>query len=166
MEINMWAFPAAALIPLVIGSIWYNPKVFGAAWLKASGLTDEQARGGNMALIFGLSYVFALLLSLALFGMVVHQGAVKSMFYSEPGFAEAGSETHTYFTEFMDRFGDKHRTFGHGALHGGFGGFLLAVPIIGTIALFERKSFRYIAVNAGYWVVTMILMGGFLCQFA
>ena len=67
MEINMWAFPVAALIPLVIGSIWYNPKVFGAAWLKASGLTDEQARGGNMALIFGLSYVFALLsLSLSL----------------------------------------------------------------------------------------------------
>ena len=44
----------------------------------------------------------------------------------------------------------------------GFGLFL-ALPILGTNALFERKGFKYIAVNAGYWILTIALMGGLLC---
>ena len=35
----------------------------------------------------------------------------------------------------------------------------------GTNALFERKGFRYIAVNAGYWILTLMIMGGIICQF-
>ena len=39
----------------------------------------------------------------------------------------------------------------------------VAIPIISTIALFERKSAKYIFVNAGYWIVTLAVMGSLLC---
>jgi len=42
---------------------------------------------------------------------------------------------------------------------------MLALPIVGIPALFERKGFNYIAINAGYWIVSMALMGGVLCAF-
>ena len=32
----------AALIPLVIGSLWYNPKTFGNAWMHACGFDEKK----------------------------------------------------------------------------------------------------------------------------
>ena len=34
----------------------------------------------------------------------------------------------------------------------------MVLPVIVTNALFERKSFKYMLVNWGYWAVTMALM--------
>lgn len=165
-DMNAWVFFVSALIPLVVGSIWYNPKVFGNTWLKSSGLSSEEAASGNMALIFGLSYVFALLMSLVLYGFVVHQSAVNSLMFTEVDLDVAGSDAQLFYSEVMDRLGDKHRSFGHGALHGTFLGLLFVTPLIGTISLFERRSFKYIAVHAGYWIISLALMGGLLCQMA
>jgi len=39
----------------------------------------------------------------------------------------------------------------------------VALPIIGTNALFERKSAKYIFINAGYWIVTLGVMGAIIC---
>jgi hypothetical protein len=43
---------------------------------------------------------------------------------------------------------------------------MLVLPVIGTNALFERKSGKYIFINWGYWAVSMTLMGGTICQWA
>ena len=51
---NPLSLLVAAVSALVVGFIWYNPKVFGNAWMKAAGMTDEQVKGGNMAKIFVL----------------------------------------------------------------------------------------------------------------
>lgn len=40
----------------------------------------------------------------------------------------------------------------------------LVLPIMATNALFERKGFKYIMVNWGYWALTMALMGGVLSK--
>ena len=53
MEINFLALLVAALSTLVVGFIWYNPKVFGTIWMKESGMTEEKMKGANMAMIFG-----------------------------------------------------------------------------------------------------------------
>jgi len=45
-------------------------------------------------------------------------------------------------------------------------GILFALPILATNAMFERKSFKYIAINAGYWIITIGLMGGVISQWA
>ena len=55
---NFPAILVAGISALVVGFIWYNPKVFGGAWMKAAGMTDEQVKGGNMAKIFGLALLF------------------------------------------------------------------------------------------------------------
>ena len=166
MEFNVWVIFVAALIPLITGAVWYNPKVFGTAWLKSSGLTEEQAASGNMAVIFGLSYVFGIFLAAMLVPIVVHQFAITSMMIDEVDFNVVGSESHTYFTEIMERLGDRNRAFSHGSFHGSFAGLLLALPIIGTISLFERRGFKYTAIHTGYWILTMSLMGGVISHWS
>ena len=166
METNAYIFFVAALVPLAIGAVWYNPKVLGTAWMKASGVTEEQVQSGKMWLIFGLTYVMGLLISFVLYGGVVHQTALQSILFTEPGFNDAGSPVNTYFAEFMDQYGQKHRSFGHGALHGGFFGLLFVMPVIVVLSLFERKSFKYMAIHGGYWIVTLTIMGGLICAYA
>ncbi len=166
MEINFWVIFVAALIPLVTGAVWYNPKVFGNAWLKSSGLSEEQAASGNMAVIFGLSYVFGIFLAAMLLPIVIHQFGIMSLMATELDFDLVGSESHTYFLEIMERLGEKHREFSHGSFHGGFAGFLFALPVIGTLSLFERRGFKYIAIHTGYWILTLALMGGLIAQLA
>lgn len=47
MEINFLALLVAAISTLVVGFIWYNPKVFGTIWMKESGMTEEKMKGAN-----------------------------------------------------------------------------------------------------------------------
>lgn len=51
-------------------------------------------------------------------------------------------------------------------IHGTIVGIFFTLPILATNALFERKSWKYIWINAGYWIICTMLMGGFICQFA
>lgn len=161
--INWIAMFVAALIPLLTGFVWYNTKVFGNAWMKASGLTEEKMKTGNMALTFGLTFVFGFMLALILNSVVIHQGHVFSTLMGEPGFGDPNSDTGKWLADFMATYGDRFRTFKHGALHGTIAGVMLVTPIIAITAMFERKNARYILINAGYWIVTLALMGGVVC---
>ena len=161
---NMLIVLLAALIPMIVGFIYYNPKLLGTAWMNASGMTEEKVQSGNMAKMLGLSFVCAFLFSFFLFGFVVHQTDVYSLFASESGFGTDGSAVMNRLDQLMLEFGDRFRTFGHGSFHGALIGILFVTPILGTIALFEQKSFKYVAINAGYWIITLSLMGGVLCQ--
>lgn len=60
MEINWLAVIAAAASSLALGGVWYGA-LFGNVWLKAAGLTREQAMGGNKALMFGGTFVLSLI---------------------------------------------------------------------------------------------------------
>jgi hypothetical protein len=157
MEFNFIAIIVAALVPLIVGFIWYNPKVFGNAWMQASGMTEEQIKGGNMAKIFGLALLFSFLLAFTLPTLVNHQMAAVSL---TGGDVENALPS---FQAFMDDYGDAFRTFKHGVFHGVLAGIFIALPILGTNALFERKSAKYILINSGYWIVTLGIMGGIIC---
>lgn len=163
---NFPIFFAAALIPMVIGAIWYNPKVLGSPWMKASGVTEEQVRTGNMVLIFGLAYLFSFFLAFGLQFLVIHQAGFMGLFVADPAFAVEGSEMSTYVNNFMEKYGNRHRSFGHGALHGGMASIMFALPLVGILGLFERRGWRYVLLHFGYWFITLILMGGVICQFA
>ncbi len=166
MTPNFLILALSALVPMVIGFIWYHPKVMGTVWMNVSGLDEEKLKGANMPLIFLLSYLFSFFIAMALNGMVIHQTHLYSILMNEPGLKETGSELNTYVTAFMAKYGSNFRTFKHGALHGALAGIFFVFPIIGTNALFERKGSKYIAINAGYWIITLCLMGGVICQFA
>lgn len=164
MAPNFIAILLCGLIPIVIGFIWYSPKTLGPAWQKAASVTDEQIQNSNMILILGLSYVLGVLLALGLYQSVIHQSAFYSILVDEPGFGTEGSEIMIFINDFMAKYGENYRTFKHGAFHGVLAGLLFATPVIAINALFERKSFKYIAIHAGYWILTIALIGGVISQ--
>lgn len=69
MDLSTLNYPAivvAGLIAFAIGALWYSPVMFGKAWQRELGFTDEYLAKGNMALTFGLSFVMMLIMSLVL----------------------------------------------------------------------------------------------------
>ena len=62
MEINWLAVFAAAASSFVLGGLWYSA-LFARQWQTAAGLSDAAVKSGNMGLIFGGSFVLALIAS-------------------------------------------------------------------------------------------------------
>ncbi|WP_026730526.1 DUF1761 domain-containing protein [Flavobacterium denitrificans] len=162
MEFNFVALFLAAVVTLFTGFIWYHPKVFGTIWMKENNFTQEQLRTGNMLKIFGLTYVFSLMITMILMALTIHQSGAVGMVGGPPMLANAKPS----FAAFMADYGTAYRTFKHGALHGFMAGLFFALPIVGINGLFERKSWKYIFIHAGYWMLTLMLMGGIICAFA
>lgn len=69
-EVNWLAVALSALSSLVLGGIWYSPALFAKPWQGAVGLSDEQIKGGNMALTFGLTFVLSFIAA-AVFAMLL-----------------------------------------------------------------------------------------------
>jgi hypothetical protein len=159
MEFNLLAILVAALSSFVVGFIWYNPKVFGTIWMKEIGMTEEQAQKGNMLKIFGLTFVYAFMLAFMMPSIVIHQMGALSMI-GGPMFVDSAKPS---YAAFMADYGDAFRTFKHGALHGFISGIFLALPIISINGLFEQKSWKYMAIQAGYWIVILTIMGSIIC---
>ena len=59
----------AALSTFLIGGLWYSPAVFGNAWMRENGFTEESMKNSNMIKIFGLAFFLALIagINLAMF---------------------------------------------------------------------------------------------------
>lgn len=166
MKPNFIIFIIAAIVPMIMGFLWYGPMLFQNIWMKESGMTEEKMKSGNMVLIFGLSYVCSLLIAFFLQFVVIHQYGVFQTLINEPGFKEESGTAFNAFTEFMTTYGNRFRSFSHGAIHGVMTGLFLITPIITIKSLFERKSFKYIAINTGYWIITLAVMGGIICKWA
>ncbi len=71
--VNWPAVIVAAVSTFALGGLWYSPALFGRAWMAENNLSEDELRKGNMAKIFGLSFVFSLLMS-----------ANLAMFLAEP----------------------------------------------------------------------------------
>ncbi len=157
MNINFLALLLAALSSLVVGFIWYNPKVFGSIWMRETGINHEDGKGKNMIAIFAMSIFYAFLISFILQMLVIHQFGALGLVGGKPELAKPSYEA------FMADYGTAFRTFKHGALHGFFTGLFFALPVIGTSALYERRSWKYVLVAGGYWVITCMVMGAIIC---
>lgn len=126
--INIYAVVAAAIIPFMLGGLWYSPLLFGKSWMRESNLTEEDLSRGNQTKIFGLSFLYFLLMSGNL-----------AAFLATP-------DTDLAF----------------GVLAGFLAGFGWVALSISVIALFERRSWKYMVINGGYLVTAFILMGAIL----
>lgn len=65
-NINVWAILAAAVASFIIGGLWYSPALFQGVWMRANRFTAADVGTGNMGLIFGLAFAFAVVMSLNL----------------------------------------------------------------------------------------------------
>ncbi|MEO6190752.1 MAG: DUF1761 domain-containing protein [Saprospiraceae bacterium] len=164
MEINWLITFIAALVPMVMGYIWYNPKVFGNAWMSSAGLSMESMKGMNMGMTLGLSFLFSFMVAFILHPIVIHQYGLFSLLQNQPGMNETPI-TNPDWQLLMPKYADNFRTFKHGAFHGVIAGLFFLLPITATSALYERRGFKYIAITVGYWVVNLAIMGGLLSQY-
>ena len=112
-----------------------------------------------MPLIFGVSFLLSMMLAVEMNFIAIHQYHMDLLFN---GLTDEA--TLAYLAAFKEAYGTMHRTFTHGMVHGVAATLFFVLPIMGTNAMFERKSFKYIAVNVGYWMLTLVLMGGVICQ--
>jgi hypothetical protein len=64
--VNWLAVIVSALSTFLIGFLWYSPAVFGNAWMKENGFTEESMKNANMVMIFGTSFILSLVASINL----------------------------------------------------------------------------------------------------
>jgi hypothetical protein len=166
MNLNYLVVLASSLIPMVVGMIWYNTKVMGNVWLAESGMTVEKAKASNMFKVMGFSVLFNVFVAMVLHTIVIHQMGIFSVLADNPDLKDPNSELSVMLTNFMAKYGNNFRTFKHGALHGFMTALFLVLPVIGTSALYEQKSWKYIFIHVGYWAISLMLMGGVICAFA
>ena len=111
-----------------------------------------------MAKIFGLSFVLAFVASFMVIPtVVIHQFGALGMVGGNPDLAKPS------YAAFLADYGDAFRTFKHGALHGTILGLGLVFPLIAINGLYSHKSWKLIFITAGYWVVSLAIMGGIIC---
>lgn len=132
-NVNWLSMAISALIPTLIGFVYYSKPLFGNLWMTSSGMTDEKVKQGNMPLIIGLSVVMSFFLSFFLLN-----------FNNGPG--QEG----------------QYDTFKHGAFHGLIIAIIIVMPIVVSKSLYEQKSWKITLVDIGYWVISLALMGGLL----
>lgn len=139
LSMNWLAILVSALIPLIIGSIWYHPKAFGTVWMNATGITEDKLKNMSPAKAYIVALILSVVLSFYLYINVLIGG---------PDDMRHGQEI--------------YMTFKHGAAHGAFLGLFVVLPVLATNAMFEMKSAKYIFINVFYWIVSLALMGGTL----
>ncbi|MEL7529792.1 MAG: DUF1761 domain-containing protein [Bacteroidota bacterium] len=127
--INYLAVLVAAVAAFGLGALWYSPILFGKTWQKSLGFTDEYLQGGNMAAIFGSSFVMMLFMA---FGIGIFMKGHESSDWLE------------------------------GAHLGLLVGFLWVGPSMAINVLYQRKSFTLWAIDAGYQILFMIMMGAII----
>ena len=157
MEFNFLAILVAAFTPIFVGFVWYSDKVFGRIWMQESGLIKDNISKRNRIKILALTFIFSFLISFFMQFIVIHQnGAISAAMVIK-------NADSSILQNYLNAYGNTYRTFKHGALHGFLASIFFIIPIVGINALFERKSWKYIAIHAGYWIITLMITGAIIC---
>lgn len=145
-DINILFVALAALIPMILGAIFYGP-LFGKQWMSSLGFTEENIPEPikmPIAYVISLLLSFLLAYSLAMLIEFLHRGV-----------NDAGE------LAFMS-----DHTFGHGAYHGVQFGIMIVLPILISNLLFQRNKASNILLNVVYWLIALAIMGGIVEAFA
>jgi len=140
-EVNYLAVAVAAIVPSILGAIYYGP-LFGKQWLSSLGKTEEEMVPSNMGLTYGLALLMAFLVSFTL---------------------KLNIEiTHKEVNDAGELVLGSFHTFQHGALHGAMIAGLLVVPVLISMSLFHKMSGKSIVLNSIFWILAFAVMGGIL----
>jgi hypothetical protein len=135
VPVNYLAVFASMVVMMVLGSLWYGP-LFGKPWIALMGIDPQkasnmQAQGmGAMWKSYALMALGALAMSFVLAHLIIFANA----YLGTSGVS--------------------------GGLQGGFWSWLgFVVPVsLGTV-LWEGKSWKLWCINAGYYLVGLLLIG-------
>jgi hypothetical protein len=68
---NLLAILVAAACGFMVGGIWYGP-LFGKAWQREIGLSDDDIKAGNPLKIYGTAFLFSVLSAVFLGHLLAH----------------------------------------------------------------------------------------------
>ena len=128
IDVNYWAVVLATVSTMIVGSIWYTPKVFGNYWMRVAKVDNTSDRGavGPIVTTLIVSFISAWVLAIttqvawtALDGNYLLM-AITTGLMLWAGFTAARFITHDVFEGRPRRAHDpEHRArAGHGARHG------------------------------------------------
>ncbi len=83
--LNWFAVIVAALSNFLIGGLWYSPLLFGKVWMKENNFSDDDLKKGNMAKIFGLTFLFSIVMAFNL-GMFLNDANTTTSWGAIAGF--------------------------------------------------------------------------------
>lgn len=134
VPINLVAVVLAAIASFVIGWIWYGP-LFGKMWRRLIGLSLEDMK--NMKMSPMVASLGGVITALLMAYVLAHGIAFGNAYLGTEGLS--------------------------GALQGAFWYWLgFAVPLTSGGFLWEGKSWKLWALNAGYYLVALMSMGAVL----
>lgn len=164
-QVNFYMLPIAALIPLILGYVWYHPAVFGNRLAKNIGQSPDQIGTFGSFKKIGFVYLFSLLLSYIILLLSVHQLGAHLLFLGERQMEDPNYGAHAFLANFMEQYGERHRTFGHGVLHGLETGLFVSLALIGATTIIEGRPLKQVWPHIGFWVLCSALIGGVLAAF-
>ena len=50
-EVTFFPVLLAGVVAVVLGHVWYHPRVFGGAWMRMTGVTPEMAERGQVRMV-------------------------------------------------------------------------------------------------------------------
>jgi hypothetical protein len=136
VSINIWAIIVSGVLSVVLGFIWYGP-LFGKKWMALNGMTMPDPRPPMSVMIkpMIISVIGALILS-------------YTLTYS---IAMGGSYLHVQGIMV--------------GLQAGFWNWLgFVVPVYLNSAAWENKGWTLFFINAGYWLVLILIIGMILAS--
>ena len=127
IQLHYPAVIAAALLSFVLGALWYSPIMFGKAWMREAGISEEKSRQAKLGVVFSVAALASLVMAFNLAAFIGPKASLQFGLFA--GFAT------------------------------GFGWVAMALAVI---YLFEQRSFKLWAINSGYQIVALTVMGGLL----
>jgi hypothetical protein len=122
-NLNWPAILVAALSTFVIGGIWYS--VFEKSWMAVNNFTTEDLKMRNMPVVFGLSFLFSLIMAL---NLAMFIGQEEVMFGTCAGFM-AGFGWVTFALAIIALF--ENRPLNYVFINGGY--MIVSFTIMGAI---------------------------------
>lgn len=138
MPMNWAAYAVAVVAQMIIGYIWFHPKVMGTMWAKARGISVEEIMPKNKGMVYGFTILYTLLFTMFIMTNVTGPGQ------------DVAPDGHSY------------HTFKHGIAHALILTGFVVLPVLGTPALYEGKKKGWMIVQMGYWFVRLIVAAGII----
>lgn len=159
MDLNYLAFFLISFIPLLIALYWYHPNSLLTKW------SGESFK--NLSKLTPLQFIWFFILCFTLvygyINLVIHQMGFYELFFTDIMLGNEASQL--VVDEFLAKYGNKHRHFGHGVFHGAINAFVFALPFIAILSLIEGKTKKYLFYHFGFWLITSILVCGLISEF-
>ncbi len=132
VEVNYLALLIAGIASMALGFLWYSPVLFAKPWMKLMGYTPESLKKAQkeMGKLYGVSFLLTLVSGYVL----AHVMAMSMSFFNYPALSTGIISAFWMWLGF-------------------------AMPVQATDMIFGSKKWKLFAINTGYQLASLLVMG-------